>query len=176
MLTLMLGLTVALSACSRSDPDEIVGAAPDPEAALPATLFVSSAPADAVALVDAKSTARPGDRVVFEARVGGRVEPFVPSRAVFFVADRSLLSCKELHEEADACKTPWDYCCEPSANLLEHMATVQVVDDAGRPLKASLERHRGLDPLSYVVIVGTVAQNEAGNFVVNAEAIHVQEG
>ena len=57
------------------------------------------------------------------------------------------------------------------------MATVQVVDDDGQPLKASLAEGHGLKPLRTVVVSGTVDQvDEAGNFVVNADLIHVKEG
>ena len=57
------------------------------------------------------------------------------------------------------------------------MATVQVVDDRGQPLKASLQDQHGLEPLKTIVVTGTIAQiDDSGNFVVNAEAIHVKEG
>ena len=57
------------------------------------------------------------------------------------------------------------------------MATVQVVDAQGSPLKVSLEHDHGLDALDMIVVTGTVDQiDEAGNFVVNADTIHVQAG
>ena len=147
---------------------------PTAQVAVPPNLFATSAPPGAVPLVDAKATAKTGDTVVFEARVGGRIESFVPNRAVFFVADPSILSCDQIH--GDSCKTPWDYCCEPPDNLRKHMATVQVVDDSGQPLKLSLHEKHGLEPLKTVYVTGVVEQvDAAGTFVVNAETIHVKE-
>jgi hypothetical protein len=167
-------LTLAGCGGSTSDPPA-AQTQPPAEADLPATLFVVGAPDGAVTLIEAKSEARPGDRVVFEARIGGRRAPFVEHRAVFSVVDPSLLSCDQLHD--GTCKAPWDYCCEPRENLLEHMATVQVIDAGGQPLKRSLESEHGLEPLRTVFVSGTVESiDESGNFVVNAEAIHVKGG
>jgi len=162
---------VALAGCGRATP-------PPPEAraaaTVPATLFASAAPAGAVPLLAAKEGARAGDRIVFEARVGGRRTPFVESRAVFFVADPSLASCDRL--PGDTCKYPWDYCCEPPHNLRKHIATVQVVDGAGQPLETSLENHHGLAPLKTIYVSGTVQSGEPGNFVVEADTIYVEGG
>ncbi|MHC4991519.1 MAG: hypothetical protein ACYTGC_11115 [Planctomycetota bacterium] len=162
----------SLSACRRPAED-VASTPPTPEAVVPATLFASTAPADAIPLISLKSAAKAGDRVVFEARVGGRRDAFLEDRAVFFVADSSLLSCDQLH--GDTCKTPWDYCCEPRDNLTRHMATVQVVDGSGNPLKRSLAGQQGLEPLKTVIVTGTVDTAESGAFVVNAETIHVKE-
>ena len=141
---------------------------------MPADVFSAAAPDGAVSLIAAKTEAKTGDRVVFEAVVGGRAMPFVENRAVFFVTDPSIPSCDQLH--GDRCKQPWDYCCEPKDNLLKHMATVQIVDASGRPLRASIEGAHGLDPLAKIVVTGTVLQKEDGVFIVNAERVHVREG
>ena len=140
---------------------------------LPAGLFVATPPAGAKSLAEAKSGTSPGDHVVFEARVGGRVEAFVEHRAIFFVADAGLQSCDQIHGES--CTTPWDYCCEDPKSLLQNIGTVQVVDASGQPLKQSLLSEHGLEPLRTIVVEGTVQQADtAGNFVVNADRIHVK--
>ena len=132
-------------------------------------------PKSALSLIDVKTGAQTGDQVVFLARIGGRLDPFVENRAVFFVADPSLATCNEV--EDDGCKTPWDYCCEPRDVLLKHMATVQIVDENGQPMKVSLIDEHGLAPERTVYVTGTVHRmDEAGSFVVNAESIHVKEG
>lgn len=167
---------LSLTACSDSASEETSAPNQTPaatEANIPELLFVSSAPENAVSLVSAKAQAKPGDKVVFEARVGGRKEPFVENRAVFSVADASLASCDLM--PGDTCKTPWDYCCETPDHLLKHMATVQVVDADGTPLKVSLQNEHGLAPLKTVWVTGTVDQiDESGNFVINAETIYVK--
>ncbi len=170
ILTVIL---LGLAAC-----DDGGGAPPAPvvqTGVVPPALFVSAMPTDAGPLLQVKTDAAAGDRVTLEARVGGRSDPFVENRAVFFVVDSVLKSCDQLH--GDTCKKPWDYCCEPKDNLLANMATVQVVGADGQPLKLSLQSQHGLEPLKTVIIVGTVAQkDDAGTFVVNAETIHVKEG
>ena len=174
-LILTLALIVVLTGCNGSSSSVTSNQQADTSNSDSASVFVTSLPSDSVALITAKATAQPGDTVVFEARVGGRRDPFVENRAIFFVVDPSLLSCDQM--QGDTCKTPWDYCCEPPRNLLKHMATVQVVDDAGQPLKIPLRNQNGLDTLKTVYVTGTVQQaDESGNFVVNADSIHVKKG
>jgi hypothetical protein len=74
----------------------------------------------------------------------------------------------------DACKTPWDACCEPSEKIAANSATVQVVDDKGKLLAATLENVAGLKPLSKVTVAG-VARRPAGSdvLIVEANKIHV---
>jgi hypothetical protein len=170
-LALTLVAAALMTACGKSG--DTTTETTTSEAALPSTLFVATAPADAVPLAQAKAAAAPGERIVFEAKVGGRKEAFVAQRAVFFVVDGALKSCTDLHP--GTCATPWDYCCEPPDSLTANMATVQIVGDDGRPLAVSLDDN--LEPLSTVVIAGTVGTiDDAGNFVVNADAIHVRGG
>ena len=166
-----MSMLVLITGCGPATPAPAGNTA---QVAVPSSLFASVVPPDAVPLVAVKADAKPGDRVVFEARVGGRREAFVENRAIFFVADPSIKSCDQL--PGDTCKFPWDYCCETPESRTKHMATVQVVDASGQPLKASLEDERGLAPLKTVVVTGTVDQTEEGNFVVNAETIHVKGG
>lgn len=173
-LVLVSLLAGVLAGCGQASPSGTATAVPTDTVSWPAGLFAAALPDGAVALVEAKDAARPGDRVVFEARVGGRKDAFVENRAVFFVADTSLPTCADLH--GDSCKTPWDYCCEPAENLLRHMATVQVVDAEGQPLRATLQDQHGLAHMKTVFVTGTVdAIDDAGNLVVNAETIHVRE-
>jgi len=172
-----VALAFAGAGCEKP-PAASVTASPSANTAtaiLPASYFSSTPPADAVKLIDAKASAKAGDRVVFEARVGGRRKPFVENRAVFFVIDPVLPSCDAL--PGDGCKTPWDYCCEPRDNLTKHMATVQFVGDDGKPLKVNIEPKSGIEPLKTIFVTGVVAEaDDAGTFVVNAETIYVVEG
>jgi hypothetical protein len=169
----LLGLTACGGGGGNTTPDV---AKPEPTAVtLPAALFAASAPADAGNLMKVKTAAATGERVTFEARVGGSANPFVENRAIFSVVDPALLSCDQIH--GDSCKRPWDYCCEPKTNLRNNMATVQVVDDAGQALKIAIQGQQGLEPLKTIVVVGTVLEkDDSGNFVVNAESIHIKEG
>lgn len=147
-------------------------AAAAPDAAAPDAVFVSERPAGAEPLLAVKQRSKVGDQVVFEARVGGRAEPFVSKRAIVTVIDPKLASCAD--EEGDSCAEPWDYCCETAEELVRQSATVRVVDGAGQPLADTLEGRNGLAGLKTVVVQGTVVEaNEAGVFVVDATGVWV---
>jgi hypothetical protein len=143
-------------------------------ASIPTTLFTADAPADVMSLLEAKTNAAVGDEVTFTARIGGRVEPFTGTSAVFLVADVSIPTCTELHGE-EGCPTPWDYCCEPKDNLMKNMATVQIVDADGKPLPGSAKGLHGLDPEATIIVTGSVVTSDGPTFVVNARRIHVTE-
>ncbi|MDY7110323.1 MAG: hypothetical protein SYC29_16965 [Planctomycetota bacterium] len=147
---------------------------PASEATLPDGLFLASAPTDATSLSEAKSAAAVGDEVSFKARIGGRVEPFTEQVATFLVADRSMPTCLDRH--GDGCPTPWDYCCEPRESLLANLATVQLVDETGRPLRMSLNGTRGLAPMKDIIVVGTVSQADGPAFVIDARGIYLEQG
>jgi hypothetical protein len=141
-------------------------------AALPASLVVTEAPANAQDIVAVKKNAKDGDAVVIRGKIGGREEPIAKNRAIMTVLDPSVTTCDAM--PGDACKTPWDACCEPSEKIAANSATVQVVDANGKPLAATLESIAGLKPLSQVTISG-VARRPAGSdvLIVEANKIHV---
>ncbi len=140
---------------------------------LPAHAILAKAPSGAKPLPDVKASAKKGDTVTFTARIGGRDEPFVEGRAMMVVIDPAIPSCADT--EGDGCKTPWDYCCETSEDIVRGTATVQFVGADGKPLAVSLQGQHGLDPLATVTVVGVVAEkDDDGVFIVNATGVHVQ--
>lgn len=147
--------------------------APAATVSIPASLFASEAPADARNVADLKKSAESGQEIVVAGRIGGSVAPFVDGRAVFTLADSNMKACDEM-KMSDACKTPWDYCCEPRENIVANTMTIQVVDGEGRPLKASLNGHDKLAPGARVIVKGKVAQKQDQTLVVNADSIYVK--
>jgi len=142
-------------------------------AALPADLFASEAIEGAKPVGELKA-ANPKGEVVLRGRIGGRADAFVNGAAVFLVVDPALKSCADLHEDPGACKTPWDYCCEPQDSLLANIATVQIVDQAGKPLRTAVDGQHGLKPLAEVIVAGEVVpQEDGGPLIVNARRIYV---
>jgi hypothetical protein len=141
-------------------------------AALPAGLVVTEAPAGAQEIAAVKKDAKDGDAIVIRGKVGGREEPIAKNRAIITLLDPAVTTCDTM--PGDACKTPWDACCEPSEKIAANSATVQVVDAGGRPLAASLEGVAGLKPLSNVTVSG-IARRAAGSdvLIVEAKQIHV---
>jgi hypothetical protein len=146
-----------------------------PAVSIPKETFVAAKdkPADAKSVSTARKTAKKGDTVVIEAKVGGRAEPFVKNRAILMVADRSLRSCDQI--PGDTCAKPWDYCCEPPESKRANMMTIQFVGADGKPLKVGAQGAGGLEPLRLVTFEGTVAEiDDKGTFVVHVKRMHVE--
>lgn len=165
-LTVVSALAL-LSACGK--PAE-QAAAPVASDAKP-TWLLASAPADARPVAEIKKSAVEGEKVVMQARIGGRVDPITKGAAVFVVMDPTIPSCDQNPD--DKCATPWDYCCEPKQVMAANSATVQLVGADGKPLAIDLEA-QGLKPLQNIIIVGAVAPrpNDAV-LIINATGIHI---
>lgn len=139
-------------------------------AALPADLFASAAPAGGTTIILARQTAKEGQTVVVQGRVGGLAQPFVDGRAVFLVVDPQALVC------SPGCGVkPGQVCAETLKAIMASSATVQVTDPQGRPLKVGLQGKSGLQPNAEVVVRGTVAKLEKNLMLINAQQIHVKQ-
>lgn len=136
-------------------------------AGLPSNLFVANPPANAMGVSQARRTAQPGKPIVVHGVIGGVAKPIADQYAMFLIADASLPICK------NTCSA---FCEIPRAQLLASMATVQVADRSGRPLKVSLLGANGLQPLTKVVVSGTVATLNQQVMVINAQHIFVSKG
>ncbi|MGP1272218.1 MAG: hypothetical protein ACTS22_02675 [Phycisphaerales bacterium] len=119
-----------------------------------ASWILTSAPADGLAVSQAKAEAKEGDRVVVRGRIGGRKHPLTDGSPVFTVMDLEIPHCGQI--PGDSCGTPWDYCCETPESVTANSATVQIVDAQDQPVSQGASEG-GLRPLDEVVVVGTVA-------------------
>ncbi len=168
--TLLVAALLPLTACEKPPaPQETGGNAAS--AGLPSDMFLAEAPDAARGVGEVKADADASGPIVVHGRIGGRVEPFVDGAAVFLLTDAEIKTCDELH--GDTCPTPWDYCCEPRDSLRANIATVQIVDDAGKPMKLSIKGQHGLKPKAHVTIVGEIDQHDADTLVINARQIYV---
>jgi hypothetical protein len=144
-----------------------------PAPAIPSEAFVAEKPEDAKPLAEVKKNAKEGDKVVFEAKIGGRPEPFVKNRAIFLVADRSLKICGE--EDTD-CSSAAEPCCGSTETKNQKLLTVQFVGKDGKPLRVGAEGVRGLESRAKIVVEGTVAKvDDKGNVTVTATRIFVEK-
>jgi hypothetical protein len=164
-------LVMAIPSCG--DGSSIHPSAKAPAASLPADLFASVAPQNPKGVKELRQSANRGDEVVVAGRIGGRVDPFSPDRAVVLIAENTMPTCDKAGS-MESCKTPWDYCCDDPSMVAANLATVQVVDAAGKPLKASLQGAGKLQPKSEIVVKGKVAQKDDKTLVINATSIFVK--
>ena len=170
-ITVLAVIPFTSTACKESKPAS--NASTVTSATIPAAYFTKNRPEDVKNLIEVKPTAAIGEDIVFLARVGGRVDPFVDGIAIFQVADPGLESC-ELMGEEDHCPVPWDYCCEDMAAVTAGSATIRIVGDDGEPLSASAQGAGGLAPARFLVVDGTVTdKNSDGVFVIDARRIWV---
>jgi hypothetical protein len=142
-----------------------------PTAALPENLLVKTAPAGAKDVSAAIKEAKGGEEVVIRGRVGGTEEVFMKDRATMTMMDMNLKSCDMRPD--DACKTPWDYCCDDEETKRLNRATVQVVDQSGKILNTTLGGQ--LSELDVIVVKGKVVKIDAANFIINAQEIFIEE-
>lgn len=162
---------IPLSACEERPKTPPANGLAKPVAALPAGFFLASAPADAKTVEQIKGTAKPGDSVTIQGRIGGSESPFVEGRAVFTIIGPGIPACSDNPD--DHCKIPWDYCCETPEDIASHSATIQIVDDKGALLRTSLKGQSGIKELSDLIVVGKVAQAEDKVLVVHATGVYV---
>jgi len=159
----VLAVAVAFAVLCSVGPSEAQQAG----ASLPPDLFVKEAPMAAVAVGEARKAVQEGQTVVMRGRIGGLPQPFAEKHAIFVLSDLRLLPC------TDGCTTAWDYCCTPKDQILANVATVQVVDGKGRPIKVGMKGINGLKPMSEVIVKGTVIKKSKDLLMVNAHNIYV---
>ena len=138
---------------------------------LPASAITAEKPGEPTLIKDLKASAKEGDSVVVRVVIGGRAEPYVAERAIMTVVDASIeKSC-----DYDECSTPWDYCCTAPEELKPHLATVQIVDAEGYPLKADLSG-AAFKPFDTIVVAGTVAARpDKQTLIINTKSVYVEK-
>ena len=171
MKHIYLPLLAALSLSSCQDETT----APAETLASPVeSLFVSTAPAEAISIAKLRSDAKPGDTVTFTGKVLGAHEVFMDGRAVMIMGDPEMLTSCDLKPD-DECETPWDVCCDDAETITNNIVTVQVLGEDGAPLKTGLKGQNGLAELSVLTVTGTVADSSnADNMIVNAQSLSLQ--
>ncbi len=169
-----LAATCLLASCGKK---ETAGSTTAPTAAVLSSELqsvIATAPTGDVQEIHlVRTTAKPGDEITISGKIMGNVKPFVDGRAVFTVADPTVITaCNENPD--DDCDTPWDACCDTKEQKLIGLASVQILSSDGRVLKEGLEGVGGLAKLSSVTVAGKVADgSSADSLVVNATAIQV---
>lgn len=176
LLIAMLTATFALAAgCGDGGSANSGGNTPGngTNTALPADLFLTSAPDGVQTIAALKETASEGDEVVVHVVVGGRLEPLVAGRASAAIIEASLDN--PCTGEDDHCQTPWDYCCTPPEQITANLATLQVLDADGRILAADIADT--LPPMTVLTIRGVVGPRpDPQVLTINATGIYIEQG
>ncbi|MAT68739.1 MAG: hypothetical protein CMJ58_04375 [Planctomycetaceae bacterium] len=127
-------------------------------------------PAGAVPVGEARQKAEDGKEITLVGLIGGSSEPFVKGLAAFTIVDAKVPYCAP----DEGCPTPWDYCCETDA-VKENIATVKIVDDAGKPVSQDARDFLEVKELSTVVVKGTAKRDDQGNLTIAANKIFVRK-
>ena len=171
----MIGIAIIALGCGKRGGESTTASTPADvlPTALAAVFAEVSSETALRPIPELRRTAKPGDEIVFEAKVMGTEKPFVDNRALFVVGDDgTLTSCDQRH--ADECATPWDNCCDDPDDLRAGTATIQVVDTDGNILHHGIKGIFGLKELSRLRIAGVVAPNSTETaLIINASRIQV---
>lgn len=161
---LILTTILTLAACNQQDEAE------KPVAQL-AEYIVDAPVSPGISVMNAKTSAQPGDNIVVTGRIAGAKEPFSEDFATLILADDSLRTCDRI--PGDTCPTPWDACCVEPETIQASRLLVQLVGDDGLPIDASLKGVGGLKELDEITVVGSVdASSTPSNVIINAVKIH----
>lgn len=171
--SLLITLAACLFAgCGNSGPaPESTGTTEATTPASTSTVLLTSEPAGAKEVIDARKTAQNDEEVVLVGRIGGSENPWVDGRAVFSIVDNSLKACSDI--PGDGCEKPWDYCCETD-KLPTAMALIKVVDDKGTLINEDARKLLNLKELQTVVVKGKAQRDDTGNLTVFANGIFVR--
>lgn len=129
-----------------------------------------SEPAGAVSVGDARQSSNDTDEIVLVGRIGGSTKPFVEGAAAFTIVDTEIPCCAD----EEGCPTPWDYCCTQN-QVKSNIATVKIVDPAGKLVAEDARKLLGVKELNVVVVHGRAKRDSEGNLAVLADQLYVKE-
>jgi hypothetical protein len=134
---------------------------------------LAKAPENALQISEVFKDPSPGKKVVLSGEVMGRMDPFIKGRAMVTLGDPTKITpCNRI--PGDSCETPWDVCCDDPEVIKKSIATIQILNQDGRVLKAGLKGYKGIKELSFLTVVGTIAKgSNANNLLIDASAFHV---
>ena len=126
-------------------------------------------PEGALPVGEARKSVMDAQAVTLVGVIGGSSEPFVDGLAAFTIVDAKVPYCSA----DEGCPTPWDYCCTQD-QVKGNIATVKIVDDAGKPVAADARKLLNVNELSTVVVQGTARRDDQGNLTVAASKVFVR--
>lgn len=157
-----------LVGCAQED-------APSPSAAVDGAKFLlAEEPDGAMGVIAASESAEDGAPLVLVGRVGGSANPWIKGRAAFTLLDPSIavVSEAEAAESDSDTKICTGDCCATERKGCTTL--VKVVDAQGELVRVDARELLGLKESDMVVVRGKAERDDAGNFFVLADGVHVR--
>ena len=169
-------LSLLLASCESEDHANSSGnslVAEDAiKANLPADFISQESLGEAISVLEARERNEADQLLVIQGFIGGLVEPFTQSRALFVLGDESLKTCDKT--PGDNCPTPWDACCEDRKKLVDGSITVRLLDDQGQILQGTLKNVMGIEAGKTIKVECIVdSQSMPNSMVVNAKRLEL---
>lgn len=164
---MLIGVLSTVVGCSDSDVSQASGESA--ASGVNSEYLVTTEPVDAIPVGEARESVVDEQAVTLVGTIGGSSEPFVDGLAAFTIVDTKVPYCSD----DEGCPTPWDYCCTQD-QVKDNIATIKIVDDAGKPVSEDARKLLGVKELTTVVVQGTAARDDQGNLTVAASKIFVR--
>jgi len=159
---------IGVAGCSGSSAPS--GGASGGPAATAVNFLVSEEPQGAIGVGEARKSSKNDGEIVVVGRIGGSEKPFVSGLAAFTIVDPKVAPCAP----EEGCPTPWDYCCTQN-DVKENIATIKLIDAAGKVPAQDAQQLLGVKELTTVVVRGTAKRSEDGNLSVLAKQVYVRK-
>lgn len=171
---LMIVSMLILAACDQKQAAETL---PASTSSISSSILLKSKPDGSISITQARTTVKPGEKIVLSGEIGGRKnDTFGATFSTFFLADPdAIINCLKKHKGEAGCPTPWDYCCTPKEKILESIALIQYKSpETGKIHNQSFKGWQGLKELSMVTISGTVdSASSPKSLIINLEGIYI---
>ncbi len=171
LLALVSLLSMALTGCGNSSSAEMNSQSVTPISIDGSKYLLSEEPDGAIGVIETRKTAANGEPVVVVGRIGGATNPWIEGRAAFMLLDASMMIVADGTEstEGEICM---DECCATERS--GSTTLVKIVDENGKVLAVDARQLLGVAADDMVVVRGSASKDDAGNFVVLAQGVHVR--
>jgi hypothetical protein len=129
--------------------------------------LLTSEPADALEILDAKEKAKDGEPIVVVGRLGGGIKPWIEGRAAFLLVDTRVEGCGE----GDKCD---ENCPGCSKEMQEASTLVKIFDNDGKVLPVDTRQLLGVKELQTIVVRGKAQRDAAGNVTIAAQGVYIR--
>lgn len=167
----VVGSSLLVAGCKESDVTTTSTAGDNASTVASSNYLADSEPTGAMAVGKAREMVEDAEAVTLVGRIGGSSKPFVDGLAAFTIVDSKVPHCAP----DEGCPTPWDYCCMQD-QVKENVATVKLVDAAGKPVATDARQLLDVKELSTVVVRGKASRDDQGNLTIAANKVFVRPG